>query len=108
MEQKSFTEEVAEMIDMRENVPADPPKLYPIEIEDDNNYPTVVYGSGGSAYVYYRICPYCGRFVKTDDSSKGPDCGPNATCKKHGRVEMPFVGYAGELGWDDEEEDGFT
>ena len=103
MDDHDFTDEVLEMLDMRENVPTELPQM--IEIEYTNNYPTVMYGEDAGAFVYYRICPYCGRFVKADDSSKGPGCGTNATCKKHGRVEMPFLDYAGELGWDPSEED---
>lgn len=105
MAEQNFTDEVLELIDMRENVPVEPSKLTTIEIEGDNNYPTIMYGTGAGAYVFYRICPYCGRFVKADDQSSGPDTKPNATCKKHGRVEMPFVDYAGELGWDDGDEE---
>lgn len=103
MESQDFTSEVVAMVDMRENLPAGD-KLTTIEIEDDNNYPTEIYGSGAEAYVFYRICPYCAKFVKADDSSHGPNGKPNATCSKHGRVPMPFVGYAGDLGWDFEDE----
>lgn len=103
MADNNFTDDVSYLIDMRENIPQPKPQM--IEIEYENNYPTIMYGTGASAYVFYRICPYCGRFVKADNSSKGPECGPNATCKKHGRVEMPFLDYAGSLGWDVEEED---
>jgi hypothetical protein len=43
-------------------------------------------------------CPVCGRFVKADATILANADGyykeqPNATCKKCGRVEMPFVGY---------------
>jgi hypothetical protein len=54
---------------------------------------------GGSA-VYFRVCPKCSRFVKADKTILVQGSGeeaivhePNATCKKHGRVEMPFMGY---------------
>ena len=54
----------------------------------------VVYG-GGAAFV--PVCPDCGRFVKADRTVRLSDAGlmpgPNATCKKCGRVEMPFEGF---------------
>ncbi|MBO5969212.1 MAG: hypothetical protein J6S14_12025 [Clostridia bacterium] len=56
--------------------------------------PTVGYGPVDGDYcVFYMVCPKCGRFVKADDSSKYGEYlhdEPNATCKKCGRVQMPF------------------
>ena len=63
-------------------------------IEIGENTPTVSYWSvSGDNPIYYRICPKCGRFVKPDDNVKLPEYQqdePNATCKKCGRVQMPF------------------
>jgi len=63
-------------------------------MERGENTPTVAYGPIDDDYaVFYRICPKCGRYVKADEKSK---CGeylgeePNATCKRCGRVQMPF------------------
>ena len=57
----------------------------------DDNSPT------GRA-IFVPVCPGCGRFVKADDSIQvneiiGVKPGPNATCKKCGRVVMPFEGF---------------
>lgn len=47
---------------------------------------------------FERTCPECGRFVKADETVRfgyefeQPE-GNNATCRQHGRIEMPFVGY---------------
>lgn len=58
----------------------------------------VVYGEGeyeGATFV--PVCPECGRFVKADQTRRfrggtiAP--GPDATCAKCGRVEMPFEGF---------------
>lgn len=65
----------------------------------DFNYegiPRKCYGEDGALFV--PVCPTCGRFVKADDSVRINGLGevskePNATCKKHGRVCMPFEGY---------------
>lgn len=53
---------------------------------------------GGAAFA--RVCPVCGRFVKADDTitvrgldDRVDEKTPNATCKRHGRVAMPFLGY---------------
>ncbi len=56
----------------------------------------VVYGDDRATFV--AVCPKCGRFVKPDPTvliseASGPARKPNATCKRHGRVEMPFEGY---------------
>lgn len=54
----------------------------------------------GSTFV--PICPSCGRFVKADPTMSFVKAGsfgaikpkePNATCKKCGRVAMPFEGF---------------
>jgi hypothetical protein len=57
--------------------------------------PQISYAGGA---VFERICPICCRFVKADREImvNGLDeiqKGPNAVCKKHGRVEMPFIGW---------------
>ena len=51
---------------------------------------------GGAVFV--PVCEKCGRFVKADKSiftneSTGLADKPNATCKKHGRVQMIFEGF---------------
>ena len=63
---------------------------------------TIVYDCGreyGPAH-FIPKCPVCGRFVKPDAATpfrtRGDDdfeFGPNATCKQHGHVEMPFAGW---------------
>jgi len=58
--------------------------------------PRIIYGEGAQ---FIRACPKCGRFVKPDEEilfggfDEQPKKQPNATCKKCGRVEMPFEGY---------------
>lgn len=47
---------------------------------------------------FIPVCPKCGRFVKADKTISIGEAGikpnePNATCKKCGRVEMPFEGF---------------
>jgi uncharacterized OB-fold protein len=75
--------------------------------EYGENTPVVIYGTGkefDGAPVFYRVCPKCGRFVKPDDRTKIPEYlgkEPNATCKKCGRVQMPFALWY----FDDEDED---
>ena len=59
--------------------------------------PRVSYESGAC---FIRVCPKCGRFVKSDESillnGDGSLPGrPTATCSEHGRVEMPFEGFFG-------------
>jgi DNA-directed RNA polymerase subunit RPC12/RpoP len=59
----------------------------------------VVYGKGteydGATFV--PVCSECGRFVGADETMRfvhetiAP--GPNATCKRCGRVEMLFEGF---------------
>ncbi|PKO03064.1 MAG: hypothetical protein CVU43_04595 [Chloroflexi bacterium HGW-Chloroflexi-5] len=49
----------------------------------------------GDGPVFVRFCLECGQFVKADESvctsmDGVPSDEPNATCKKHGRVRMPF------------------
>lgn len=71
-------------------------------MDEYENTPIVVYGPfEGTNYAYFRVCPKCGRFVKADNRAKIPEFQeePNATCKRCGRVKMPFCG------WMDEEED---
>lgn len=58
--------------------------------------PIVSYGpcEDGEYMIFYRICPKCGRFVKADNSTKIPEYqgdSPNASCKRCGRVQMPFA-----------------
>lgn len=60
--------------------------------------PRVVYESGAQ---FVRTCSQCGRFVKPDghilvNDLYGLKPGPNATCKRCGRVEMPFEGFVCE------------
>ena len=54
----------------------------------------VVYGEGAT---FVPVCAGCGRFVKADRTVRLSDAGlmpgPNATCKKCGRVEMVFDGF---------------
>ncbi len=57
--------------------------------------PRVSYGDGAQ---FVRICPKCGRFVRPDPEiiTKGEQVQedmPNATCRKCGRVAMPFEGW---------------
>ena len=64
--------------------------------ENWEDVPTVQYGTGCEAPIYYRVCPVCGKYVKADDVSTIPEyLKTNAICKKHGRVAMPFC-YWGE------------
>jgi hypothetical protein len=64
------------------------------------NLRRVIYDGGASGNgnaVFVPVCPECGRFVKADEvyqfnESKGIS-GPNATCKRHGPVEMIFEGW---------------
>lgn len=57
--------------------------------------PYVGYGDDEEGvYLFTRVCPKCGRFVKADKTSKL--CGssePNATCSRCGRVRMPEEGW---------------
>jgi len=62
--------------------------------------PRIFYGD----FVFLRICPECGKFVKADKELEysfnkwTEDVRfdyANATCKIHGRVIMIFEGYAG-------------
>lgn len=60
--------------------------------------PIVIYGAVDDCRpVFYRVCPKCSRYVKPDEKTRIPgDPGypggdqPNATCKRCGRVRMPF------------------
>jgi len=53
-----------------------------------------VYNGG---LTFLPVCPLCGRFVRCDDhvTVNGLDevIGPNATCRRCGRVSMPCEGY---------------
>ncbi len=55
---------------------------------------------GGAAFV--PVCQACGRFVKADatieTNGNGLSPKPNATCSKHGRIQMLFEGFIGENG----------
>jgi hypothetical protein len=59
----------------------------------------VVYGKGTEydGATFCPVCQNCGRFVKADKTrgfiggTIAP--GPDATCSKCGRVEMPFEGF---------------
>lgn len=63
------------------------------------NWPTVQYGTGCEAPIFYRVCPICSRFVKADNMSRMPEyVESNATCKVHGRVAMPFCYWGEEAG----------
>lgn len=51
--------------------------------------------------VFSARCPICARFVKCDATATiGVEWAgvkePNATCAKHGRVETPFLAWAGD------------
>lgn len=51
---------------------------------------------GGETFI--PVCPVCSRFVKADKEVFVNGMGelspsPNATCKAHGRVNMPFEGF---------------
>ena len=69
--------------------------------EYSENTPTVAYGEkGDDAQIYFRVCPKCGRFVKPDLRVRLPEyqgTDPNATCKKCGRVQMPFCGWGSDF-----------
>lgn len=63
----------------------------------------VSYGSSDTEFgraTFVPVCPKCGRFVKADEEMTfsytdhpGINSKPNATCAKHGRVQMPFEGF---------------
>ncbi len=63
------------------------------------NFRRIQYGNDivGDA-IFIPVCPNCGRFVKADKKVRirevdGRIMDTNATCKKCGRVNMPFEGY---------------
>ena len=69
-----------------------------IEVEFNYETPRVYYGD----MCFVRLCPECARFVKADETlnykhnkwtEEDKFDEPNATCKKHGRVNMIFEGY---------------
>jgi hypothetical protein len=60
----------------------------------------VCYGESNTEYgqaVFVPVCPQCSRFVTADPAMRFGEHGitdaPNATCKTHGRVLMPFEGF---------------
>ena len=61
------------------------------------NLRRVTYGDTHASFI--PVCPKCGRFVKEDENMMFTREGdfdrkqPNATCKKCGRIEMPFEGF---------------
>lgn len=60
--------------------------------------PMVGYDTDGDGpATFERSCPKCGRLVRADENvtvdGRGQPVGDNATCKRCGRVAMPFVGY---------------
>lgn len=66
------------------------------EFVDDRNY--ITYGDQYNPMVFVRRCPQCSSFVKADEAvynneNTGVIQAPNATCHRHGRVSMPFMGY---------------
>ena len=68
---------------------------------DDENTPVVSYKTRFDEYmVFFRVCPKCRRFVKADDKTKMPEYQgnePNATCKRCGRVQMPFCTWGEDV-----------
>ena len=70
------------------------------EMNDEYEGRYVVYGEGEDEFggaMFVPVCEKCGRFVKADDevtlNGEGQPVGDNATCSKHGRIPMLFVGY---------------
>ena len=60
------------------------------------NMRRISYGEEGATFI--PICKECGRIVKPDASVYFNGLGevskrPNATCSKHGRINMIFEGY---------------
>lgn len=63
------------------------------EYIDDRNY--ITYGDD-EKLMFIRRCPECSRFVKANKTVNvgiGLKDEPNAICKKHGAVQMPFLGF---------------
>jgi RNase P subunit RPR2 len=62
---------------------------------DYPNMRRITYGEQNATFV--PVCPECGRFVTPDKTvsinADGLCEGTNATCKRCGRVEMPFEGF---------------
>jgi len=58
--------------------------------------PRTVYGEGAT---FVRVCPTCGRFVRARRLIRFHFEGPpidgrwTGTCRKCGRIEMPFEGF---------------
>lgn len=65
------------------------------------NTPTIAYEKGDEIALFYRVCPICGRFVKADGVTMLNSDEPNATCKRHGRVRMPFCTWMEGEEYDD-------
>lgn len=64
-------------------------------------YPEGPYQSYEGGAVFIRVCPECGRFAVADktilvNEETGLKKAPNGTCKRHGRIEMPFMGFIGD------------
>jgi hypothetical protein len=62
--------------------------------ESPEERPRIMYGDA----CFIRVCPECGTFVKADEEIKIYEMTPcvrhtNATCTKHGRINMPFEGF---------------
>ncbi len=64
-------------------------------MDDDR---TICYGEGEfDGMTFIPKCEQCGRYVKPDTTVQIDHAGQpkesNATCSKHGRVQMIFIGY---------------
>lgn len=64
----------------------------------DENERTVVYGEGEfDGMTFVPKCQQCGRYVTRDPvitvDHNGQPSGSNATCSRHGRTQMIFIGY---------------
>jgi len=58
----------------------------------------ISYDVDGCAAVFVPVCETCGRFARADETvligeEAGLHPGPNATCKRCGRVRMLFEGF---------------
>lgn len=68
-----------------------------IDVNYHSEAPRIMYNNA----CFIRVCPKCGRFVSPDEfmswkTNKWTDdvkFEPNATCKRHGHVIMPFEGW---------------
>ncbi len=64
----------------------------------ESNSSYITYDSDGSDAVFVRRHDGCGLIIKPDKTISVNGLGrlvdkPNATCKRHGRVEMIFEGF---------------